>query len=60
MTVNAPLSGTVVALADVPDPVFAGALVGPGVARKLGGCIGFARSAGDEGNRRRAGGGVAS
>lgn len=32
MTVNAPLSGTVVALADVPDPVFAGALVGPGVA----------------------------
>lgn len=28
----APVAGTVVALADVPDPVFAGALVGPGVA----------------------------
>ena len=32
MTVSAPLSGTIVALDDVPDPVFAAALVGPGVA----------------------------
>ncbi|MFC4556192.1 PTS sugar transporter subunit IIA [Georgenia faecalis] len=32
LTVLAPLSGTVVAMADVPDPVFAGSLVGPGVA----------------------------
>jgi glucose-specific phosphotransferase system IIA component len=30
--VIAPLSGTVVALADVPDPVFAAAVIGPGLA----------------------------
>jgi PTS system N-acetylglucosamine-specific IIA component len=30
--VSAPLSGTVVGLAGVPDPVFAGAMVGPGTA----------------------------
>lgn len=30
--VVAPLAGTVVALADVPDPVFADAVVGPGLA----------------------------
>lgn len=30
--VVAPLAGTVVALADVPDPVFADAVVGPGIA----------------------------
>ena len=28
----APLAGTVVALADVPDPVFSGAVIGPGLA----------------------------
>ena len=34
MTVRvvAPVSGTVVALEDVPDPVFSGAIVGPGIA----------------------------
>ncbi|OKL47426.1 PTS glucose transporter subunit IIA [Boudabousia liubingyangii] len=32
VTFSAPLSGTVVALADVPDPVFAGEIVGPGIA----------------------------
>lgn len=34
MTVRvlAPLAGTVVAMADVPDPVFAGSIVGPGIA----------------------------
>lgn len=32
LTVLAPLDGEVVALADVADPVFAGAMVGPGVA----------------------------
>lgn len=32
LKVLAPLSGAAVPLADVPDPVFAGALVGPGVA----------------------------
>lgn len=32
VTVNAPLSGKIVALSDVPDPVFSGALLGPGVA----------------------------
>jgi PTS system glucose-specific IIA component len=32
LKVTAPLAGVVVPLADVPDPVFAGALVGPGVA----------------------------
>ena len=31
LTVLAPLSGTVVPLTDVPDPVFAGAMVGPGL-----------------------------
>jgi sugar PTS system EIIA component len=31
-TVHAPLAGTVRRLADVPDPVFAEAMVGPGVA----------------------------
>lgn len=30
--VLAPVAGTVVAMADVPDPVFAGAIVGPGLA----------------------------
>jgi PTS system glucose-specific IIA component len=30
--VVAPVSGTVVALEDVPDPVFSGAIVGPGIA----------------------------
>lgn len=30
--VVAPLSGTVVALSDVPDPVFADAMIGPGLA----------------------------
>ncbi len=34
MTVRvlAPVGGTVVAMADVPDPVFAGSIVGPGIA----------------------------
>ena len=32
MDVRAPQSGRVLALADVPDPVFAAAMVGPGVA----------------------------
>jgi glucose-specific phosphotransferase system IIA component len=32
LTVLAPLEGTVLAMADVPDPVFAGAIVGPGLA----------------------------
>ncbi len=32
LQVVAPLAGTVVDLADVPDPVFAGAVVGPGLA----------------------------
>ncbi len=32
LVVGAPLSGTVVALADVPDPVFAQEFVGPGLA----------------------------
>lgn len=32
LRILAPVSGTVVALAGVPDPVFAGELVGPGVA----------------------------
>ncbi len=32
LTVLAPVTGQVVALADVPDPVFAGELVGPGLA----------------------------
>lgn len=32
LTVLAPVDGTVVALADVPDPVFAGQIVGSGVA----------------------------
>lgn len=32
LVVRAPLAGTVVALADVPDPVLAAAMVGPGVA----------------------------
>ncbi|AOZ72399.1 PTS glucose transporter subunit IIA [Boudabousia tangfeifanii] len=31
-TFNAPLSGKVVALSEVPDPVFSGEIVGPGVA----------------------------
>jgi len=30
--VLAPVAGTVVAMADVPDPVFAGSIVGPGIA----------------------------
>ena len=32
LTVLAPVGGTVVAMADVPDPVFAGEIVGPGLA----------------------------
>ncbi|MBO0609555.1 PTS sugar transporter subunit IIA [Myceligenerans salitolerans] len=32
LTVLAPVSGTVVAMADVPDPVFAEGMVGPGIA----------------------------
>lgn len=32
LTVLAPVAGTVVAMADVPDPVFAGEFVGPGLA----------------------------
>lgn len=32
LVVHAPVSGTVLALGDVPDPVFAGAMVGPGLA----------------------------
>jgi PTS system glucose-specific IIA component len=32
LTVAAPVTGAVVALADVPDPVFADGLVGPGLA----------------------------
>ncbi len=32
LTVLAPVAGTVVAMADVPDPVFAGEIVGPGLA----------------------------
>lgn len=31
LTVLAPVDGTVLAMADVPDPVFAGAIVGPGL-----------------------------
>lgn len=36
LPVGAPLSGTVVSLADVDDPVFSAALVGPGVAIEPG------------------------
>lgn len=32
VTLAAPVAGTVLAMADVPDPVFAGAIVGPGLA----------------------------
>lgn len=32
LTVLAPVSGTVIAMSDVPDPVFAAELVGPGLA----------------------------
>ena len=32
LTVGSPVAGTVVAMADVPDPVFASAMVGPGLA----------------------------
>ena len=32
LTVLAPVAGTVMAMADVPDPVFAGEIVGPGLA----------------------------
>jgi PTS system glucose-specific IIA component len=32
LTVLAPVAGTVMAMADVPDPVFAGEFVGPGLA----------------------------
>lgn len=32
LTVLAPVAGTVIAMADVPDPVFAGEIVGPGLA----------------------------
>jgi PTS system N-acetylglucosamine-specific IIA component len=31
-TVSSPLTGRVIALSQVPDPVFAGAMVGPGIA----------------------------
>jgi len=32
LTVLAPVAGTVIAMTDVPDPVFAGEIVGPGLA----------------------------
>ena len=32
LTVRAPLAGTVISIEDVPDPVFAGRIVGPGLA----------------------------
>ena len=32
LTVQSPVSGVVVALSDVPDPVFSGKIIGPGVA----------------------------
>ena len=32
LTVQSPVSGVIVALSDVPDPVFSGKIVGPGVA----------------------------
>ena len=32
LRVLAPVAGTVVAMSDVPDPVFAGSIVGPGIA----------------------------
>ncbi|WP_127130607.1 PTS glucose transporter subunit IIA [Georgenia sp. SYP-B2076] len=32
LSITAPVAGTVLALADVPDPVFSAALVGPGIA----------------------------
>jgi sugar PTS system EIIA component len=32
LTLVAPVAGTVLAMAEVPDPVFAGAIVGPGLA----------------------------
>lgn len=32
VTIVAPVAGTTLAMADVPDPVFAGAIVGPGLA----------------------------
>ena len=32
LSVTAPVAGTVLALEDVPDPVFSGAIVGPGIA----------------------------
>ncbi|MEE6296355.1 PTS sugar transporter subunit IIA [Georgenia wangjunii] len=32
LTVLAPVAGTAVAMTDVPDPVFAGSIVGPGIA----------------------------
>jgi sugar PTS system EIIA component len=32
LTVLAPVAGTVIAMSDVPDPVFAGEIVGPGLA----------------------------
>ena len=32
LTIQSPVSGVVVALSDVPDPVFSGKIVGPGVA----------------------------
>ncbi len=32
VTLSAPVAGTVLAMAEVPDPVFAGAIVGPGLA----------------------------
>ena len=32
LRVTAPVAGTVLALEDVPDPVFSGAIVGPGIA----------------------------
>ena len=31
LTVLAPVAGTVIAMSDVPDPVFAGEIVGPSV-----------------------------
>ncbi|GAA1935257.1 PTS glucose transporter subunit IIA [Brevibacterium antiquum] len=37
LTISSPVNGTVIPLADVPDPVFAEALVGPGTAIDPGG-----------------------
>ena len=46
LTVQSPVSGLVVALDDVPDPVFAGKIVGPGVA--VTPCLLYTSDAADE------------